>query len=183
MSELREKAKIMSADDMRRAVARLAHEILEKNQGADNLMLVGIRRRGIPLAKRLAEVIQSIEGVPVPVGELDITLYRDDLSALGPNPIVHQTIIPKRVDDVIIVLVDDVIYTGRTVRAALDALFDLGRPNAVQLCVLIDRGHRELPIRPDFTGKNVPTSKKEVIEVRVEEVDGEDAVYIMEKVD
>ncbi|WP_018963559.1 bifunctional pyr operon transcriptional regulator/uracil phosphoribosyltransferase PyrR [Coprothermobacter platensis] len=183
MAELREKAKILDDNDMRRAIARLAHEILEKNQGAQDLMLVGIRRRGIPLAQRLQEEITSIENVTVPVGELDITLYRDDLSMLGPHPIVHQTVIPKAVDGTTVVLVDDVIYTGRTVRAGLDALFDLGRPKAVQLCVLIDRGHRELPIRPDFTGKNVPTSQKEVIEVHVKEIDGEDAVYIMEKVE
>ncbi|NPV87952.1 bifunctional pyr operon transcriptional regulator/uracil phosphoribosyltransferase PyrR [Coprothermobacteraceae bacterium] len=178
---MKRKAQVMDAEGVRRALARLAHEIVEKNQGAAEVILVGIRRRGIPLAQRLSKLIGSIEGTEPPVGELDITLYRDDLSTLGPNPIVHRTYIPKPVTDATVVLVDDVIYTGRTTRAAMDALFDLGRPRAVQLCVLIDRGHRELPIRPDFVGKNVPTSKKEVIEVHLEEIDGEDAVYIMEK--
>lgn len=178
---LKEKAIIMKKDDFKRTLMRLAHEIIEKNNGIKNLMLLGIRRRGVPLAERLAEFIETIEGVKPPVGELDITLYRDDLSMISPQPLVHKTIIPGTVNEAKIVIVDDVIYTGRTARAALEAIFDLGRPSKVQLAVIIDRGHRELPIKPDFVGKNVPTSSKEVIEVRVTDIDGEDSVFIMEK--
>ncbi len=178
---LKEKAKIMDSADFKRTLMRLAHEIIEKNDGIQNLMLLGIRRRGVPLAERLSNLIETIEGVKPPVGELDITLYRDDLSMVSPQPLVHKTVVPNPVNDSTIVVVDDVLYTGRTTRAALEAIFDLGRPVKVQLAVVIDRGHRELPIKPDFVGKNVPTSIKEVIEVRVTEVDSEDSVYIMEK--
>ncbi|MFO7173776.1 MAG: bifunctional pyr operon transcriptional regulator/uracil phosphoribosyltransferase PyrR [Bacillota bacterium] len=174
------KALLMDADGMRRALYRIAHEILEKNKGTENLALVGIRRRGVPLAQRLAAHIARIEGTQVPVGMLDITLYRDDLSERSEWPQVQGTEIPFPVRGRRIVLVDDVLYTGRTARAALDALLDLGRPQVIQLAVLIDRGHRELPIRADYVGKNVPTSRKELVEVRVTEVDGEDAVLLFD---
>ncbi|MCG0238291.1 MAG: bifunctional pyr operon transcriptional regulator/uracil phosphoribosyltransferase PyrR [Firmicutes bacterium] len=174
------KAQLMDAEGMRRALYRIAHEILEKNKGTENLALVGIRRRGVPLAQRLAAHIARIEGTEVPVGMLDITLYRDDLSELSEWPQVQGTEIPFPVRGRRIVLVDDVLYTGRTARAALDALLDLGRPQVIQLAVLVDRGHRELPIRADYVGKNVPTSRKELVEVRVTEVDGEDAVLLFD---
>ncbi|MBZ4652802.1 MAG: Uracil phosphoribosyltransferase [Peptococcaceae bacterium] len=175
-----EKAKILDARGMRRSLTRIAHEILEKNKGVEDLILVGIRRRGVPLAERLAQLIQDIEGTKVRVGKLDITLYRDDLTALGDQPVVHGTEIPWDIVGKRIVLVDDVLYTGRTVRAAMDAIVDLGRPQYIQLAVLIDRGHRELPIRADFVGKNVPTSRRELIHVKLTEIDGEDEVVIME---
>ncbi|NLB40654.1 MAG: bifunctional pyr operon transcriptional regulator/uracil phosphoribosyltransferase PyrR [Clostridiales bacterium] len=165
---------------MRRALTRIAHEIIEKNTGIDDLAIIGIRRRGVPLADRLAEIINEIEGVSVPVGILDITLYRDDLTTLAVQPIVHKTEVPFSIDNKKIILVDDVLYTGRTVRAALDALVDLGRPKLIQLAILIDRGHRELPIRADYVGKNIPTSRKELIAVNVEEIDGFDSVEIEE---
>jgi len=174
------KAQILDSDGIRRSLKRIAHEIVEKNKGTEDLILVGIRRRGVPLAERLSELIKGIEGSELPVGKLDITLYRDDLTALGDQPVVHGTDIPVSVADKKIVLVDDVLYTGRTVRAALDAIIDLGRPKSIQLAVLIDRGHRELPIRADYIGKNVPTSKKEMVNVMLKEVDGEDCVVIME---
>mgnify|MGYP005851557393 CR=1 FL=1 len=175
-----EKAKILDANGIRRSLTRIAHEILEKNKGVEDLILVGIRRRGVPLAERLARLIQEIEGKTVRVGKLDITLYRDDLTALGDQPVVHGTEIPWDIVGKRIVLVDDVLYTGRTVRAAMDAIVDLGRPQYIQLAVLIDRGHRELPIRADFVGKNVPTSRRELIHVKLVEIDGEDEVVIME---
>ncbi len=178
---MEEKARIMDEQSINRALIRISHEIVEKNKGVEDLALVGIRRRGVPLAKRLAEYIFSIEGVEIPVGILDITLYRDDLSRLAPSPVVHKTEIPFEITDKRIVLVDDVIYTGRTVRAALDALADLGRARTIQLAVLIDRGHRELPIRPDFVGKNVPTSREEIVEVKLTEVDGENSVVILKR--
>lgn len=174
------KAKVLDADMMRRALTRIAHEIIEKNTGIDDLAIMGIRRRGVPLADRLAEIINEIEGVSVPVGILDITLYRDDLTTLAVQPIVHKTEVPFSIDNKKIILVDDVLYTGRTVRAALDALVDLGRPKLIQLAILIDRGHRELPIRADYVGKNIPTSRKELIAVNVEEIDGIDSVEIEE---
>jgi pyrimidine operon attenuation protein/uracil phosphoribosyltransferase len=171
---------ILSADDIRRAITRIAHEIAERNEGVANIVLVGIRRRGVPLAQRIAGTLADFEGERVPVGTLDITLYRDDLSLRGPTPVVHATNIPLDITGRTIVLVDDVLYTGRTARAALDALADLGRPARIQLAVLIDRGHRELPIRADFVGKNVPTAGDEVIETRLKEVDGgEDGVFIV----
>lgn len=173
----------MDEDGVRRAIRRIAHEIVEKNNGVENLALIGVRRRGVPIAQRIAEEIKQFEGVEVPVGILDITLYRDDLSSLSHQPVVHQTEINFPITGKKLVLVDDVLYTGRTVRAALDALMDLGRPMLVQLAVLIDRGHREIPVRADYVGKNVPTSKKEVIHVHLADIDGDDAVYIMEKED
>ncbi len=175
------KALVMDEENIRRALYRLSHEITERNKGVENLILVGIRTRGVPLARRLADLIQQQEGVEIPVGVLDITFYRDDLSLLSPQPVVHRTEIPVRVNEKKVVLVDDVLYTGRTVRAALDALMDLGRPEAIQLAVLIDRGHRELPIRADFIGKNVPTSRREVVHVKLNEVDNEDNVVIEEQ--
>ncbi|MGB4504607.1 MAG: bifunctional pyr operon transcriptional regulator/uracil phosphoribosyltransferase PyrR [Syntrophaceticus sp.] len=177
----REKVEIMNADDIRRVLTRIAHEILEKNAGTEDLTLIGIRRRGVPLAKRIAENIKEIEGTSVPLGILDITLYRDDLSQLDYHPLVRKTEVPFSITDKKVVLVDDVLFTGRTVRAALDALIDLGRPKIIQLAVLIDRGHRELPIRADFVGKNVPTSRRELIQVSLKEIDGEDKVIIAEK--
>ncbi|MGE5543869.1 MAG: bifunctional pyr operon transcriptional regulator/uracil phosphoribosyltransferase PyrR [Bacillota bacterium] len=176
-----EKNKIMDETAMRRAITRIAHEVIERNKGVKDLAVVGIRRRGGPLAERLAAKIGEIEGVTIPVGILDITLYRDDLTALGPQPLVHRTEVGFDINGKTVVLVDDVLYTGRTVRAALDALMDLGRSRCIQLAVLVDRGHRELPIKADFVGKNVPTSSRETISVRVKEIDGIDEVVIEEK--
>jgi pyrimidine operon attenuation protein/uracil phosphoribosyltransferase len=170
--------RIMTADEIRRAVIRISHEIVEKQAGTDGLVLVGIQRRGVPLARRLAAAIEENEGVRIPVGALDITFYRDDLSMLAQAPVVKGTELPFEVTGATAVLVDDVLYTGRTVRAAMDALREFGRPRAVRLAVLVDRGHRELPIRADHVGKNVPTSRDEVVRVRVEEIDDEDAVDI-----
>ncbi len=181
--QLRDKNVIMDEMAMKRALTRIAHEIIEKNKGVDNVAVVGIRRRGGPLAQRLAARIQEIEGVNVPVGILDITLYRDDLTTLSSQPQVHRTEVDFAISGMNIVLVDDVLYTGRTIRAALDALMDLGRPRAIQLAVLIDRGHRELPIKADFIGKNVPTSRQEVISVLVKEIDSKDEVVIQEIID
>ncbi|MGE5673023.1 MAG: bifunctional pyr operon transcriptional regulator/uracil phosphoribosyltransferase PyrR [Mycobacterium leprae] len=172
------KAMLMDANQMNRALSRIAHEITERNKGVENVALVGIRRRGVPLAERLAAKLEEFEGKKVPVGILDITLYRDDLSELSSVPQVHKSEIPFGLPGTVVVLVDDVIYTGRTVRAALDALLDIGRPSVIQLAVLVDRGHRELPIRADYVGKNVPTSRRELIEVHLEEVDGEDFVAL-----
>ncbi len=173
-----DKAEIMDEKGMFRATTRIAHEIIERNKGVDNLALIGIRRRGVPLAKMIARKIKEVEGKEVPVGILDITLYRDDLSLLHEQPVVRGNEIDFEVTGKKIVLVDDVIYTGRTIRAAIDAVFDIGRPSMIQLAVLIDRGHRELPIRPDFVGKNVPTSKSEMINVKILEIDGVNAVTI-----
>jgi len=172
-------SQVMDADEIRRALTRIAHEIIEKNKGAEKLALVGVRRKGTPLAERLAELIGEIEGTKVPVGALDIALYRDDF--MTRQPTVGQTEIPFEVSGRTVVLVDEVIYTGRTVRAALDALMDIGRPAAIQLAVLIDRGHRELPIRPDYVGKNLPTSRKETVDVQLKEFEGEDRVYILKQ--
>jgi len=177
---VREKAEIVDGEGLRRAITRIAHEIIERNDGAKDLVLVGIRTRGVPLAERLATKIREFEGVEIPVGALDITLYRDDLQKIAHQPVVSGTDVPVPIDDKIVVLVDDVLYTGRTVRAALDELIDLGRPKAIQLAVVVDRGHREIPIRADFVGKNVPTSKREVIMVHVSEVDEVDGVSIGE---
>ncbi|NLM25724.1 MAG: bifunctional pyr operon transcriptional regulator/uracil phosphoribosyltransferase PyrR [Firmicutes bacterium] len=175
-----QKAQILDEDGIRRCLTRIAHEIIENNKGTDNLVLIGIRTRGVPLAKRLAEKIAQIEGVQVPVGELDISLYRDDLTTIADQPIVNNTEIPFDVNNKKVILVDDVLYTGRTVRAALDGIIDQGRPQAIQLAVLVDRGHRELPIRADYVGKNVPTSKQELISVSVRECDQQDSVEILE---
>jgi pyrimidine operon attenuation protein/uracil phosphoribosyltransferase len=174
---------VMDADRMDRTITRIAHEIVERNRELDELALVGIRSRGEHLARRLARQLQRISGRTLPTGALDITLYRDDLmrQPVGPQPVVRSTEIPFSVDDRIILLVDDVLYTGRTVRAALDALIDLGRPQAIQLVVLVDRGHRELPIKADYVGKNLPTSHRESVQVRLEEVDGDDEVVISDE--
>lgn len=175
-----DKAQIMDSDDIRRAVTRIAHEIVEKNHGTQNVVLVGIRKRGLPLARRIAGTIEKIEGVQLPTGALDITLYRDDfqLRTVSQQPIVRPTEIPFDIDGKVVVLIDDVLYTGRTVRAALDELVDFGRPKAIQLAVLVDRGHRELPIRADFVGKNVPTSGREAVQVKLSEEDKVDEVVI-----
>ncbi|MHB1135771.1 MAG: bifunctional pyr operon transcriptional regulator/uracil phosphoribosyltransferase PyrR [Coriobacteriia bacterium] len=175
----REKAEVMDAQAMDRALTRIAHEILEANKGASGIALAGIMTRGVDMASRLAERIERIEGTAVPVGSLDISFYRDDV-ATRLSPEVHTTDIPFGVEDRTIVLVDDVLYTGRTIRAAMDAIMDFGRPSAIQLAVLVDRGHRELPIRADFVGKNVPTARRERVKVLLSEHDGRDAVVILE---
>jgi len=171
---------LLDAGEIRRAVTRIAHEILERNKGAGDVALIGIAARGDDLARRLAAEILRIEGVEVPVGSLDITFYRDDIGLRAEAPEVHQTQIGFDISGRAVVLVDDVLFTGRTIRAALDALGDFGRPRSIQLAVLVDRGHRELPIRPDFVGKNVPTRRDEDVAVRLVEVDGEDAVVVTE---
>jgi len=168
---------ILDGAAIKRALVRIGHEILERNHGVSNLALVGVRRRGVPLAQRIADAIESIEGRRPPVWSVDIGLYRDDLSS-RPFPVVEKSQMDGQVDGKTVVLVDDVLYTGRTVRAAMDALSDYGRPSAIQLAVLIDRGHRELPIRPDFVGKNVPTARREEIQVKVAELDGMDGVWL-----
>jgi pyrimidine operon attenuation protein/uracil phosphoribosyltransferase len=170
---------LLGADDIRRAVARLAHEVVERNGGVQDLVLVGLRTRGIPLARRLQLRIREFEGQEVPLGELDVTLYRDDVHQRAPRTL-RPTSIPVDIENKTVVLVDDVLYTGRTIRAALDALIDLGRPRAIQLVCLVDRGHRELPIRPDYVGKNVPTSHQEKVAVRLEEIDGVDEVVLIQ---
>jgi len=173
----------MDGEAMRRSLVRISHEIVEKNKGVENIVLVGIRTRGVPIAERLADAIEKIEGTRPPVGVLDITLYRDDLSTLAYQPVVRTTELPVDISGKIVVLVDDVLYTGRTIRAALDAVIDMGRPTTIQLAVLIDRGHRELPIRADFVGKNVPTSSHEVVSVQLDTIDGEEKVVIKEKME
>ncbi len=178
---MKEKARLLDREAVERSLMRIAHEILEKNKGTRELCLVGIRTRGALLAKRLQGCIEKIEGQAVPVGILDITLYRDDLTLIAQQPVVHKTEIDFDITDKHVVLVDDVLYTGRTVRAALDALMDLGRPKSIQLAVLVDRGHRELPVRADYVGKNIPTAKNETIEVRLLELDATDEVVITEK--
>ena len=178
---MREKAKLLDKESIHRSLMRIAHEILEKNKGTQDLCLIGVRSRGAYLAVRLSACIQQIENTGLPVGILDITLYRDDLTLIAAQPVVHKTEIDFDIDDKNIILVDDVLYTGRTVRAALDALSDFGRPKSIQLAVLVDRGHRELPVRADYVGKNIPTAKNETVEVRLEEVDGVDEVVITEK--
>ena len=170
---------LMTAEDIRRTLARIAHEIIEQNKTSENLVLVGMRTRGVPLAKRLATDIENFQGLKIPVGALDITPYRDDLASLNRQPLVKHTDIPANIDGKSIVLVDDVLYTGRSTRAAMDALIDLGRPQSIQLAVLIDRGHRELPIRADYVGKNIPSAKDEEIQVRLVETDSIDEVTII----
>jgi pyrimidine operon attenuation protein/uracil phosphoribosyltransferase len=179
--EIQQKAQLMSASEVERTLIRLAHEILEKNNGVEDLALVGIRRRGVPLAERLAKIIQRIEKKPVLLGTLDITLYRDDLSTLGSKPVVQKSEMEIPITGKSVVLVDDVLYTGRTTRAAMDALFRSGRPRRLQLCVLIDRGHRELPIEAAFIGRTVQTTENQIIEVKLREVDDAEKVLLMEK--
>jgi pyrimidine operon attenuation protein / uracil phosphoribosyltransferase len=171
---------LMDSERIGRSLTRIAHEIIERNRGVGDLALVGVRTRGVPIARRLAATLRDITGADVPTGALDITLYRDDLmkTAVGPQPIVRRTEIPFSIDGRHIILVDDVLYTGRTIRAALDALIDFGRPSTIQLVVLVDRGHRELPIKADYVGKNVPTSRRETIHVRLAEIDGRDEVTL-----
>jgi len=176
------KAQIMDEVSVERAIVRIAHQIIEKNHGTDNLCIIGIKTRGIPIAKRLVKAIKSIEGTQIDMGVLDISLYRDDLSTYSPDPILNATDIPFSVVNKNVVLVDDVIYTGRTARAAMDAIMAQGRAATIQLAVLIDRGHRELPIRPDYVGKNIPTSKSEVVAVHLKEYDGDTNVQLFEKV-
>ncbi len=183
MSNIVKKNVIMDSEAIRRALVRIAHEIIEKNKGVEDVVIVGIRTRGVPLAQRNAAEINAIENCEMTVGMLDITLYRDDLSTLGYNPVVHGTDINFDLSGKHVVLVDDVLYTGRTIRAALDAVIDMGRPKTIQLAELVDRGHKELPIRADYVGKNVPTSQKETIEVVLNEIDGTDEVYFGERVD
>jgi len=180
---LREKGRLMSASEIERTLVRLAHEIVERNNGCANLGLVGIKRRGVPLAQRLAKMIEKIEKTPVDTGVLDISFYRDDLSTAGNRPVVEKGEIGFDVAGRDIILMDDVLYTGRTIRAALDALFDHGRPKSVQLLVLIDRGHRELPVEAKFIGRTVPTSRREIIEVKLREVDNDEQVLLVELVD
>ena len=183
MSPLLERARLLDESEIRRAVTRIAHEIVERNKGAGRVVLIGIAARGDDLARRLASEIERIEQVRVPVGVLDITFYRDDIGLRTEAPEVHETRIDFDITDTTVVLVDDVLFTGRTIRAAMDALVDFGRPHAMQLAVLVDRGHRELPIRADYVGKNVPTRKDEEVQVRLREMDGEDVVVLAERVE
>jgi len=176
------KSRIMDEDGIRRAVTRISHEIVEKNKGTENLVIVGIRTRGVPFAERIRGKILEIENIDIPIGLLDITLYRDDLSTIDVQPVVHETKVPFSIEGKTVILVDDVLYTGRTARAALEALIDLGRPQKIQLAVLIDRGHRELPIRADYVGKNLPTSSREIVSVCLEEIDGSEEVLLLERV-
>jgi pyrimidine operon attenuation protein/uracil phosphoribosyltransferase len=178
---LRQKAQLMSASEIERTLVRLAYEIVEKNGGVEGLGLVGIRRRGVPIAERLGKIIARIENAKIPVGTLDITFYRDDLSTLGPKPVVQEKEVGFEIEDKNVVLVDDVLFTGRTTRAALDALFEHGRPKRVQLCVLVDRGHREIPVEATFVGRHVQTTMNEVIEVKLSEIDDAEKVLLMEK--
>jgi len=174
-------AKLMDKDEIRRSLLRLSHQILEKNREIEDLVVVGIHRRGVTLAERISKMIEEIKGKKLPTGTLDITLYRDDLTRIAYQPVVRNTNILFPIDDKKVILVDDVLYTGRTVRAAIDALIDFGRPKKIELVVLIDRGHRQLPIRADYVGKNIPTSPEEMVEVRVEELDGTDEVLILKR--
>ena len=177
---LSHKATVMDEKSMKQALRRISHEIIERNKGIEEVVLVGIRRRGVPLASRLQTYLNEIEGTSIPMGILDITLYRDDLAERQDQPEVHTTDVPFDLNKKQVIVVDDVLYTGRTIRAAMDALIDLGRPATIQLAVLVDRGHRELPIRADYVGKNVPTSSSELVQVKLKEVDGEDVVDILE---
>jgi len=178
-----EKRQLLSAEEISRTLQRLAHEIVEKSGGTKDLAFIGVRRRGIPLAQRLAKIIHDSAHVDIPVGTLDITLYRDDLSTVGPQPVVHSSEIDFQVDDRDLVVIDDVLYTGRTIRAAMNGLFDLGRPRRVRLCVLMDRGHRELPIEASFVGRTVQTSDTEIVEVRLQEIDKEERVMLVDRVE
>ena len=173
------KTKIMDADAVNRALKRISHEIVERNPDFENLCVIGIRRRGVPISERIRDNIKNIEGVDLPIGVLDITLYRDDLSEISVDPVLNESSIPFSIEGKKVILVDDVLFTGRTVRAAIDALFSLGRPSSIQLAILVDRGHRELPIRGDYVGKNIPTAREERVFVKLSDVDGEDGVYIL----
>ena len=177
---MKEKAKLMDEKAIGRAITRISHEIIERNKGIEDVVLVGIKTRGVPIADRISKKIEQIEGSKVDTGQIDITLYRDDLKTINTDPVVNGSNIDFNINDKIVILVDDVLYTGRTVRSALDAVVDIGRPKAIQLAVLVDRGHRELPIRADYVGKNVPTSKDEIISVKLSEIDEEDSVTIKE---
>jgi len=170
---------VLDEEALSRALIRIAHQITEKNRGCDKIVFVGIKTRGVPLARRISENIEGFEKIKVPVGVLDITLYRDDLSKINPDPVLNDTDIPFDIVDKTVILVDDVLYTGRTARAAMDAVMAMGRPSSIQLAVLVDRGHRELPIRADFVGKNIPTAKSEIVSVKLSETDGETGVYIL----
>ena len=181
--QVREKAQIMDGAAIERVLTRVAHEIVEKNKGTADLVLIGLRSRGVDLARRLSQRLKEIDGVDVPVGALDITLYRDDLGKGGPQPAVRRTEISFSIENKKVILVDDVLYTGRTIRAAMDGLMDLGRPRTIQLAVLVDRGHRELPIRADYVGKNVPTAKTEQVQVMLQEEDGVDRVVILDHIE
>ncbi len=178
-AEVNNKAQILDQAAIQRAVTRIAHEIVERNSGTEDLILIGLRSRGVDLARRIARELKLIDVADIPVGALDVTLYRDDLGKVGPQPVVRRTEIPFSINEKKVVLVDDVLYTGRTIRAALDSLIDLGRPRLIQLAVLVDRGHRELPIRPDYVGKNVPTSRQEQVQVMLTEEDGMDKVLVV----
>jgi pyrimidine operon attenuation protein/uracil phosphoribosyltransferase len=177
------KKTIMDEDAMRRALVRISHEIVERNKGVEKVALIGIRTRGVPLAERICKEIEKIENVKVPIGSLDITMYRDDLSTLGYNPVMKETDVDFDINGKTVVLVDDVLFTGRTIRCALDALIDIGRPKAIQLAVMVDRGHKELPIRADYVGKNVPTSASESVDVAIKELDGIDEVSLSDVTD
>lgn len=181
--KFKEKAVFLTVDDIRRILYRLTHQIIEKTPVLEEIRLIGIQTRGVYLAYRLQKILKELEGVEVPVGILDITLYRDDLTTVGPNPVVKKTEINFALEDKVVILVDDVLFTGRTIRAALDEIMDFGRPKCIELLVLIDRGHRELPIRPDFVGKNIPTSKRERVEVRLQELDDSEEVVILEPIE
>lgn len=174
------KTQLLDDKSMTRTLTRVAHEIIERNKGVDSIILLGIKRRGYPIAQRISEAIEKIEGIKVPVESVDITLYRDDLSTIGEQPLVRQNSLNISIRDKIVILVDDVLFTGRTARAAIDAVIHHGRPRVIQLAVLIDRGHRELPIRADYVGKNIPTSKNELVSVEISEIDGSDSVKIYE---
>ncbi|MGL6105899.1 bifunctional pyr operon transcriptional regulator/uracil phosphoribosyltransferase PyrR [Romboutsia sp.] len=177
---MKEKAQLMDEKAIARAITRVSHEIIEKNKGIEDIVLVGIKTRGVPIANRICKKVEQIEGSKINTGEIDITLYRDDLKKVDLDPVVNGSNIKFNIDNKIVILVDDVLYTGRTVRSALDAIMDIGRPKAIQLAVLVDRGHRELPVRADYVGKNVPTSKHEIISVKLVETDDEDSVTIKE---
>lgn len=177
---MKEKAQLMDDKAITRAITRISHEIIERNKGIENVVLVGIKTRGVPIANRISKKIESIEGKLVNTGEVDITLYRDDLKEIDVDPVINGSNIDFDINDKVVILVDDVLYTGRTVRAALDAIMDIGRPKSIQLAVLVDRGHRELPVRADYVGKNVPTSRHEIISVMLSETDEQDSVTIKE---
>lgn len=181
MTKFKEKGKILEAEDIRKCLYRLARQVLEKTSDPKEIVLVGIQTRGVYLAYRVKEIIKEIEKVKIPLGVLDITFYRDDLTAVGPAPVVKETAINFDINGKVVILIDDVLFSGRTIRAALDQIADFGRPKRVELLVLVDRGHRELPIRADFVGKNIPTSDKEQVEVRLDEIDGKDEVVILEE--